>query len=196
LFKTNIISYPVAHIKDYLWSRIKANDPVAFEQFYQSSFQQLSNYCFKLVRDEEIVKDILQDIYTALYLRRSELPDDLNIMGYLTNAIKFKAAHIIRHQLVKNSYSQQLASFSLQASENTEKLVDYNELNNRLGKSLADLPEKCRTAFILNKLEQYPYKEVSKKMGISVKTVEKHISRALKQLRTELSDARSIFPFW
>lgn len=116
-------------------------------------------------------------------------------MGYLKNAVKFRAAHFIRHQLVKNSYSDYITASTVFATEKAALNIENSELNIRLEKSLDRLPVKCRTAFVLNKLEQYPYKVVSEKMGISVKTVEKHISKALKLLRAELSDARSVFPF-
>lgn len=157
--------------------------------------QQLARYCFKLVKDDDGVKDILQEVYANLYLRRKELPEDLNVIGYLTNAIKYQAAHIIRHQLVRQSYSQLMESASTIAEEQAAEQVEYQELYSRFGQTLETLPEKCRTAFVLNKLEDKNYKAVSEKMGISVKTVEKHISKALKLLRTELSDVRSIFPF-
>jgi len=162
---------------------------------YTNTIQQLTNFSFSLLGDDDLVKDVLQEVYSTLYVRRNELPDELNVVGYLTNAIKYQSAHHVRHQLVKNTYSNFIEFSSATETKIPDAHMEHRELNNRIGKSLASLPEKCRTAFVLHKLEQHPYKTVSEKMGISVKTVEKHISKALKQLRTELSDVRSIFPF-
>lgn len=152
----------------------------------------LTNQAYKVVRDEEAVKDILQDVFVSLYMKRGELPEDINIMGYLTNAIKYKVSSYIRDKLSKEPHHQALLYREQQRELFQPDVYERKALSQQIQAGIDGLPEKCRQAFMLNHYGHLSHKAIALEMGISVKTVEKHISKALQVLRKELREEHYI----
>jgi RNA polymerase sigma-70 factor (ECF subfamily) len=66
--------------------------------------------------------------------------------------------------------------------------MDKNELENRISEALEKLPEQCRIIFKMSRFEELKYQEIADKLGLSIKTIENQIGKALRIMRTELSD--------
>ncbi|WP_235015957.1 RNA polymerase sigma-70 factor [Chitinophaga ginsengisegetis] len=141
-----------------------------------------------MLKDREQVKDIIQDIFTSLYLRRDELPGDVNISGYLNNAVKYKVSNQLRNKLLKENHHQVLIRQAHQQEVVQPVQLEQHELKNRIARSINTLPQKCKEVFMLNYYGNMSYKTIAQEMGISVKTVEKHMSKALQVLRRELKE--------
>ena len=159
---------------------------------YNNTVLPLTNQAYSILKDRELVKDILQDVFVSLYARRHELPTDMNIVGYLTNAVKYKVSTHLRDQLSRNTHHVAILQHEQQAALSQSFPYEQSELKNRIRKSIDTLPEKCRQAFMLNYYGSMPYKDIAQEMGISVKTVEKHIGKALQVLRAALNEEKLI----
>jgi RNA polymerase sigma-70 factor (ECF subfamily) len=179
-------SYYTSH---QLWAAIQQGDENAFELLYDNTVISLTNQAFSILKDRELVKDILQDVFVTLYTRRNELPADMNVIGYLTNAVKYKVSTLLRDRLSRNTHHSTILQSELRASSSQSFPYENNELKNRIRASIETLPGKCRQAFMLNHYGSMSYKDIAQEMGISVKTVEKHIGKALEILRNELREA-------
>lgn len=155
---------------------------------YRATVISLSNQAFRILKDREQVKDIIQDIFISLYLRRDELPGDVNISGYLNNAVKYKVSNQLRNKLLKENHHQVLIRQAHQQEVVQPVQLEQHELKNRIARSINTLPQKCREVFMLNYYGNMSYKTIAQEMGISVKTVEKHMSKALQVLRRELKE--------
>ena len=109
---------------------------------YKNTVIALTNQAYSILKDKELVKDILQDVFVTLFTRRNELPADLNIIGYLTNAVKYKVATQLRDQLSRNTHHSSL----LQNGPSFTQAFPYEnaELKNRIRTSIDTLPGKCR----------------------------------------------------
>lgn len=108
--------------------------------------------------------------------------------GYLYNAVKFKLSTHFRDQHNKKRNLQHFYRISGQfTEEHGSCLYETKELEHTISSRVEMLPEKCRQAFVLNRYENLSYKDVAAEMGISVKTVEKHISKAVQLLRKQIS---------
>jgi RNA polymerase sigma-70 factor (ECF subfamily) len=153
----------------------------------------LTNQAYKIIRDKDIVKDILQDVYVTLYTRRNELPASINIAGYLRNAVKYKVSTILRDKLSRDGHHHHLFSMGQQAELNQPYPYEGSALQKRIRAGVEALPEKCRQAFILSHYEGMSYNAIAREMGISVKTVEKHIGKALQTLRRQLTEEQCIY---
>lgn len=155
---------------------------------YQATVISLSNQAFRILKDREQVKDIIQDVFTSLYLRRDELPGDVNISGYLNNAVKYKVSNQLRNKLLKENHHQVLIRQAHQQEVVQPVQLEQHELKTRIARSINTLPQKCREVFMLSYYDNLGYKAIAQEMGISVKTVEKHMSKALQVLRRELKE--------
>lgn len=148
----------------------------------------MSKLAYGLLKDKELSRDVLQDIFVSLYTRRHELPADLNVGGYLNNAVKYKASTLLRDRLARESHHVYLLKKEQEAELSQPDLYEHSALKKRIRAGIDALPEKCRQAFMMNHYGSLSYKAIAHEMGISVKTVEKHISKALQLLRKELSE--------
>jgi RNA polymerase sigma-70 factor (family 1) len=177
------------HTCNQLWRAIQAGDHEAFEQLYQTTVIHLTNQAYSILKDRDLVKDILQDVFVSLYTKRNELPADMNVMGYLNNAVKYKVSTVMRDRLSRENHH-----LSILKTEEGSFLQSFpyenTELKKQIRAGIDTLPEKCRQAFMLNHYGSLGYKAIALEMGISVKTVEKHISKALQVLRKELSEEK------
>jgi len=171
-----------------LWQAIQGDDKKAFEQLYQQTVLPLSKLAYGILKDQELSRDILQDIFVSLYIRRHELPADLNVGGYLNNAVKYKASTLLRDKLARESHHVYLLKKEQEAELFQPDPYEHTALKKRIRATIDSLPEKCRQAFMMNHYGSLSYKAIALEMGISVKTVEKHISKALQLLRKELSE--------
>ncbi|SEW54980.1 RNA polymerase sigma-70 factor [Chitinophaga arvensicola] len=173
---------------DNLWHQARNGDTKAFEELYQTTVTALSNQAFRILKDREQVKDIIQDVFISLYLRRDELPTDVNINGYLNNAVKYKVSNQLRNKLRKENHHQVLMRQAHQQEVVQPVQLEHYELKNKIARSINTLPLKCREVFMLSYYGNMGYKAIAQEMGISVKTVEKHMSKALQVLRRELKE--------
>jgi len=180
------------HTCNQLWTAIRQGDEKAFELLYRNTILPLTNQAYSILKDRELTKDILQDVFVTLYTRRHELPDDLNIIGYLTNAVKYKVSTLLRDRLSKATHHLSILEKAQQAELSQPFPYENTELKRRIREGINTLPEKCRQAFMLNHYGSMSYKDIAREMGISVKTVEKHIGKALQVLRKELNEEHFI----
>jgi RNA polymerase sigma-70 factor (family 1) len=192
LAKSEKISNSSNHTASLLWTAIRQGDEKAFELLYNNTVLPLTNQAYHILKDRELVKDILQDVFVSLYIRRQELPADLNIVGYLTNAVKYKVSTHLRDQLSHDAHHVAILQQEQQAAFSPSFPYEQRELKTRIRESVETLPEKCRQAFMLNHYGSMSYKDIAQEMGISVKTVEKHIGKALQVLRKELNKEKMI----
>jgi RNA polymerase sigma-70 factor (ECF subfamily) len=192
LAKSEKISISSNHIASLLWTAIRQGDEKAFEVLYNITVLPLTNQAYNILKDRELVKDILQDVFVSLYTRRHELPTDLNIVGYLTNAVKYKVSTHLRDQFSRDTHHVAILQQEQQTAFSQSFPYEQQELQHRIRESIDTLPEKCRQAFMLNHYGSMSYRDVAQEMGISVKTVEKHIGKALQVLRKELNEEKLI----
>jgi RNA polymerase sigma-70 factor (ECF subfamily) len=175
-----------------LKQKIQISNQKEFQQIYLKFFNGLSNYAFSILKDKDSAKDVVQEVFLDLWRKRKELQIKTSIDAYLLRSVKFKSIDYIRKASTKQQYA---ASVSAQAIDYSDQLYDEDDLEERkqrISYAIAQLPPKCRKAFLMSRLQGFTYKEIAQEMNVSVKTIENQISRAFKLLRNLLNDLRSI----
>ena len=168
----------------------KANnilDKTTFEVLFKSNFVHLCNFALQFVGDMDTARDITQKIFIHLWENRAQMNPDKAIRSYLFTSVKNRCLNHIRDQ---KKYRSRILDVDIHevdiAFEEDQLAVD--ELQTRIDLALSRLPEKCRQVFELSRFEQKKYQEIADKLDISKKTVEAHMSRALRSLREDLGD--------
>ena len=172
-----------------------------FKQVFDSFYPRLLRFAKGYVCNRFDAENIVQDVFLRLWEKRTLLPKDINLQAYLLTMIKNQCMDFLKHQQVVERHSvnwdsalQQEAAFNYYAiSRFNPEQPDVESLERLVEKAINELPEQCRKVFELSRYEELKYKEIADKMGISVKTVETHISHALKRLRVTLKD---LFLVW
>ncbi|MEX1241204.1 MAG: sigma-70 family RNA polymerase sigma factor [Cyclobacteriaceae bacterium] len=114
--------------------------------------------------------------------------------AYLFGAAKFRILTYIRSERVRKEYAAHFAIFSSERLDNSnEELMNLKDLQHSIDTSISELPEKCRSAFRMSRIENEPIPRIAERMNISPRTVENYLTRALKHLRNSLTEYLTIF---
>jgi RNA polymerase sigma-70 factor, ECF subfamily len=160
----------------------------AFEQVFKSHFRTLHAYAFTILKDEAVAEEMVQNVFYKIWEKTEQLNITGSISAYLYRAVHNESLNYLKHLKVRSVYQSQALWHMKGESDNASKRVLMKELENKLHEALNDLPEQCRLVFQLSRFEELRYREIAGKLGISVKTVENQISKALKILRMKLAD--------
>ena len=162
-------------------------DKPAFETIYHRYAADLNRYAFQKTGDRDDGEEIVQNLFVWLWINRQKLEKVTDIRSYLFHSAKNRILNHYRATRVRQKYADSLAAFEVTYDHSTEQELELTELKEAIEKSLADLPEKCQTAFRLSRMHNLPISDIAKEMAISRRTVENYISRALKHLREEVN---------
>ena len=164
-------------------------DDVAFEIFFKKHFKALCIYCqYKFYFDADTAKEIAQTAFVKLWENRQTLSPELSIQAYIYTIVTNISRDIIKLDKVKRRYIKHVSEHVSTVSVFDDyHSVDFKQLENVIEKAVAELPEQMRRIFELSRNKQMKYAEIAHQLGISVKTVETQMSRALVKLRKKLS---------
>lgn len=168
-----------------LFSLTKQNDTEAFEELYNRHWPSLVNAAFKRLDSQAKAEDIVQNIFIDLYERRASIELTLSLKAYLNQALKFKILNEYRGNAIRTKYQKSLFLNDYCKNDFAERL-EAKELEVKIAKLLGELPDKCKQVFFLSRKENLSNRAISAGLNISVSTVEKHISKALKILRAHV----------
>ena len=168
--------------------RLSKRDEAAFEQVFKTHYKNLHAYAFTILKDEDEAEEMVQQVFFKLWERSEYLSFSGSIAAYLYRAVHNESLNFIKHQKVKAGHQLHVAYSMKNKSEQAQSKMIRKELESKFREALNELPEQCRTVFQLSRFEDMKYKEIADKLDISVKTVENHMGKALKILRTKLVD--------
>ncbi len=166
----------------------KGIDIQDLQSLYASQYGRLLNYGRSLIGSSEDVKEIINDVFLAVWRNRHHLDKERNIEAYLRRSIKNRCINYLKAKRVQ-SVDIETKSYYLTNDETVDELLYHAELKAFLYACVEKLPPKCKEIFILSREENLPHKEIAKRLNLSVKTVENQISIALRKLRKMLEDS-------
>ncbi|RQO29704.1 RNA polymerase sigma-70 factor [Taibaiella sp. KBW10] len=164
-----------------------------FEGLFKEQFKPLYRYAFGLLEDTMQSEEVVQDVFLKLWQHRDHITIETNINAYLYRAVHNQCMNTLNHEKVKAKYSQFVTSAAPTYAESPLSAMQTKELQGVIKKAMLKIPEKCRTVFHLSRQDELSYKEIAAKLGLSLKTVENQMGKALKILRTELKDYLPLF---
>jgi RNA polymerase sigma-19 factor, ECF subfamily len=167
---------------------LSKRDEAAFEQVFKTYYKNLHAYAFTMLKDEDEAEEMVQQVFFKLWERSENLSFSGPIAAYLYRAVHNESLNFLKHQKVKVGHQLHVAYSMKNKTEHGQGKMMRKELENKFREALNELPEQCRTVFQLSRFEDMKYKEIADKLDISVKTVENHMGKALKLLRTKLVD--------
>lgn len=171
-----------------LIARLAKRDEAAFEQVFKAHFKNLHAYACSILRDEVAAEEMVQNVFCKIWERADTLSISGSLSAYLYRAVNNESLNHLKHQKVKAAHALHVAYVGGIQKDNPSRLLQAKELENRLYRVLNELPEQCRTIFQLSRFEELRYREIADRMGLSVKTVENQMGKALRILREKLSD--------
>lgn len=174
--------------EDFLLRRLTSGDEQAIDFLFKKYYAEMLRLSYTVLKDREAGKDIIQDIFINIWEKRESLHFSKPIKAYLFRSVINRSLNYLRDQgktLILPIDKMKESSHASSAGASSEKLEEQ-EMEHLILRLINELPPQCRLAFELSRNQQMSYKEVAGYMGISVKAVEKHMAKALKQLRKGL----------
>ncbi|MGY6649222.1 RNA polymerase sigma factor [Wenyingzhuangia sp. IMCC45574] len=158
-------------------------DEKYFESFYKTHFQSAINFAFYKNGRQDNSHDLVQEAFSNIWENCSKI-DFTKAKSYLFTSIQNLYLNRIKHQKVVFTYQKETPYFD-RDNQNPEYILEEKEFKQDLLDRIAALPEKQRVVFLLNRIEDKKYREISEILNISIKTVENRMSLAIKALNVK-----------
>ncbi len=175
---------------------LSVDKDAAFEKIFKFFFRELHEYSFSIIRDWDMAEEVVQALFLKLWENDTWTHVEVSMRSFLYRSVYHESLNIIRHNKVRLKYENRTSYTMKDDITHTTSPVELNELEDRIHKSLNRLPEKCRTIFQLSRFGELTYRQVAMQLGISVKTVETQMGKALRILRNDLKDYLSNIEYY
>ncbi|NGM62181.1 RNA polymerase sigma-70 factor [Sphingobacterium sp. SGG-5] len=168
--------------------RLKSGDVNAFRRIYNDHWATVYYQVFRVLKNEEDTKDVVQEVFSSLWIHREKLLDKTNLSAYLYVQARNRVLNLIASQKVRSDYLLSVAKYADRLHNMTEELIDSRELLRRVQQEIDQLPAKMREIFELSRKDDLSHREIAERLQISPETVKKQIKNALKLLKPRLKN--------
>jgi RNA polymerase sigma-70 factor (ECF subfamily) len=169
-----------------LLALLKEGSQSAFAELYRRYKEPLYFHANRMLGDHDEAKDIVQDVFAAIWSKRESLVIPAAIDAYLYGSIRNRILNFIAHQKVISKYTDSIDAFLEQGVSSTDEKLREKELARIIQKEIALLPEKMREIFEMSRNSEFSYKQIAEQLNISEHTVKKTVQRAIKILRFKI----------
>jgi RNA polymerase sigma-70 factor (family 1) len=167
-----------------LLEQLKLDGLDAFEEIYRRYWKRLYSMSYKRVQSREISEELVQDIFTSLWVAKNTVTIE-NLSAYLFTAVKYKVINHLAREISRKSYSKEQLTV-VHEDNTTEETVLLDDLSGALEEAIGKLPAKRQMIFKMHRQENLTVKQVAAQLGISEKTVENQFGKAMKMLKLNL----------
>jgi RNA polymerase sigma-70 factor (family 1) len=173
------------HSEFQLVKSLKSSSVPAFNTLFHHYSNRLYQFSYKYLKSEEEAEELVQEVFTRVWEKRSELKAELSFNSYLFTI----AFNVIRKYFRRKAHLADYLNGKVKDDLNLETVhkVNYNSLKKHLDNLVALLPQRRKEIFTKSRYEGFSVKEIADDMKISKKTVENQLTEALKFIRTHLS---------
>lgn len=154
------------------------------ESLFRKYFTSLCVFARQYVYDNDKVKDIVHDVFINIWEKGELYESEALIKGYLFTSVKNRCFNYLRDNKKFNVHEDYM---DYDKAHKHSDPTEFKELEAIINAEIDKLPDKCKEVFMLSRYEELKYAEIAERLDISVKTVEAHMSKALKMLRESLS---------
>jgi len=172
---------------------LRKSDEVALNILFESYFQPLCVFSFQITKDSSVAEEVVSDVFIEVWKRREYLNIHDSFKAYLFKSVRNLSLNVLKKQIrdtdlfkdLEYEYYTKTLETEFIENENKEEILKFYDCIN----------EPAKTIFLMNREQNFTYKQIAEILQISVKTVESHMGKALKQLKEQLkkSSLRSYY---
>ena len=167
-------------------AQVVAGNLSAFEKVFREYYEPLVRYGNTFLRDSDETEDVVQQVFVSLWEKRVQIDIHTSIRSMLYTSVRNACLNKIKHQKVRSVYAAEIKR--THSEEDATDTAQLNELNQRIEAAIASMPEQCGRIFRMSRFDQLRYQEIADQLGLSVKTVENQMGKALRIIREALAE--------
>jgi RNA polymerase sigma-70 factor (family 1) len=171
-----------------LTEALHAGDEVVFEQMFNAYYQRLCNYANTILDSIEDSEEMVQNTFLNIWEKKESFEIHTSVKSYLYQAVFNQCMNYIKHNKVRQAHKEYYLYVTEAIVGSPSEDIIASELELRIEAAIAGLPPQCQTVFRMSRTDNLTYAEIAKKLGVSVKTVENHMGKALHILRDKLKE--------
>ncbi len=170
--------------KDYiLFNNIKIGKQDAFSELFNKYYQPLCDFSYLMSNNKSCAEEVVADVFANIWIKRKKLKINKSVKAYLYRSTRNTTISYLRKR--KNIF-EEIEEEQLNVVKpdfSPEHNLAKEETTRKIEKLLSVIPQRSREIFILHRFNEFRYNDIAEMLDVSVKTVEKHISKALRILR-------------
>lgn len=170
------------------WQEIKEGDQQAFEVVFKGMYADLCRYAHSFLKDKDDAEDLVQNTFVKVWDKRDQIELSDSLSGYLYRMVYNQSMNKIKHQNIRLEHVEHVKHQFDEGEFVIDNAQNLNEMHERVHLAIDKLPKECGRIFKMSRFEELKYQEIADTLEISIKTVENQIGKALKIMRTELSE--------
>ncbi|WP_159517001.1 RNA polymerase sigma factor [Sunxiuqinia indica] len=176
-----------------IFAQISQGDQKALELLYERYYHPLCNFAFSFLKSVDYTEEVVSDVFLAVWLKRDTLSIKSSIKSYLFAAVRNHSVNFLKTQ---KKYFEEIERYEFRNNynEDADAHLTYAETLQQVEMIIDKLPPQRRAIFILNRMEGMKYKEIADLLAISVNTVQKQMTEAVKHV-TQYSSASCVVLF-
>ena len=167
--------------------RLIDGDEDAFCQLYAAYKNRLLYYAMKFVKSRDFAEDIFQDAFTVIWQSRRFINPDTSFSSFLYTIVRNRVLNQIRDMEHEDKLKETILAQAVDYTDDTKNNILLNDLKEIISKALEQLTPRQREVFEMSREAQLSHKEIAEALGVSVNTVQEHISSSLKIIRSYLT---------
>ncbi|MDH7464142.1 RNA polymerase sigma-70 factor [Chitinophagaceae bacterium 26-R-25] len=169
-----------------LLSRIADSDHAAFREVFDHYRNKIFSIAYKMLKDEALAQDAVQDIFVKLWLHKEKLQGINNFNAYINTLTR---NHLF-NQLKRIAHAEKIVNRSENkhhvSCDSVTENIEYKEFSFQLAKCVNKLPPQQKKVYQLGKEEGMKYEEIAEQLHISKETVKTHMAEALRSIKSRL----------
>lgn len=173
--------------EEELLNNLQYGDKTAFEYIYKKYYSSLYLHAYGKLRDRDLAKDIIHDMFAGIWQRRASLKITTSLSSYLYVSIRNRVIDYISKEKSKAIYLESLSGFDDRYPAETDQLLRERMLKEQIENAIDQLSPRLKEIFELSRKQYLNHREIAEMLNLSEQSVRSYIKDALRILRVKLS---------
>ncbi len=180
-----------------LFNQVKAGNNLAFTTLFENYYFELCEFSFRIIGKKELAEEIVADVFANIWLKRDRIIINSSLKALLYKSTKNMTISYLRKKKSNMLPLDDIIEFQANNGPKTDDNIIYTESQNTIEELLSNIPNKSRIVFRMHRFDNLKYREIADVLDVSQKTVEKHMGKALKIIRSfDLKTVGGILAFF
>ena len=171
--------------KEYLVA-LKNNDIQAFDKLFKEYGKRLYYFAYGYLKSKTEAEEVVQEVFLKIWRNRKQLKPDLSFKAYIFKIAYHHILELFEQLTKKQAYQHEIVNEAIRFTDDTNERLNYQMLLEKVESLIQKLPPRQSEILLKRKKEGIPVKEIARQLGISPKTVENHLTEALKTIKSGL----------